>query len=241
MNAGRAHFTVHTDVFDGPLDLLLHLVQRDGVDLAHFRVSDIASAYLEALDRLVAIDLAIAGDHLVMAATLVHLKSLELLGRPAVLDPDEPDPAEALAEQIRAHAMLRESAERLDRLPRVGRDVAVRSSPEPTSGRTLQPGDIWQLLDLYETLLRRTQVPLADVVIHGDVIHVEDALASIRGWLSAGGGQGALLELLAGRATRAERVVVFLAVLELCRLGEVDLHQATHLGPVDVWTRRRAA
>ena len=79
-------FVVQTEVFDGPLDLLLHLVKRDGISLARVSISAIADSYLSYLDRMRALDLAIAADWLVMAATLCHLKALELEAHPVALN-----------------------------------------------------------------------------------------------------------------------------------------------------------
>ena len=85
-------FTIHTDVFDGPLDLLLYLVKRDGIALARVEVGRIADAYLAWIDKVRSLDLSVAADFLFMAATLVHLKSLHLLPLPAGQRTDRPCP-----------------------------------------------------------------------------------------------------------------------------------------------------
>ena len=110
-----AAWTIVTDVFEGPLDLLLYLVKRDGVDLRALKLAAIADAYLTYLDQMRAVDLAIASEYLVMAAQLVHLKSLELLPRlPAGL---EEDPAEQLAQRIQEYAKYRAAADLLEQRP----------------------------------------------------------------------------------------------------------------------------
>lgn len=236
---GRAAFVVHTDVFDGPLDLLLHIVERDGIDLAHFRVSDIASAYLAALDRLVSLDLVVAGEHLVMAARLVYLKSLELLPRPASVPEEEADPAAALADQLAAHAVLRAQADALDALPRIGRDVAVRAPLEPDPrARRLAPFSPWALLDLFEGLVARADARTAVLEVHGDVVDLGATRRALRTRLQLAGGHAWLHDLLVGG--RAQKVVGFLAVLESHRDGEFDLQQEVHLGPVEVSLRQVA-
>src|SRR5690349_10294681 len=130
--SGVVAFTVHTDVFDGPLDLLLHLVKRDGISLARLEVSRIADAYLAYLDQMRELDLAIAADWLVMAATLVHLKALELLPRPpAILEEDETDPRDALLAQLADYERVKIDARALDARTMVGRDVLVRIGETP--------------------------------------------------------------------------------------------------------------
>ncbi|MEQ1501452.1 MAG: segregation/condensation protein A [Myxococcota bacterium] len=143
--AGRTAFTVHTDVFDGPLDLLLHLVKRDGISLARLEVARIADAYLAYLDRMRELDLAVAADWLVMAATLVHLKALELLPRPPTLlaTKEEADPRDALLQQLREYERIKLAASALDARPMVGRDVFVRVGEQvPSTDRPWRSGSI---------------------------------------------------------------------------------------------------
>jgi len=136
---GPVVFTVHTDVFDGPLDLLLHLVQRDGISLARLQISRIANAYLAYLDQMRALDLSIAADWLVMAATLIHLKALELLPRPpSILAEDEPDPRDTLLEQLREYERIKGAAGALDQLQQVGRDVFTRMPERAPEGNAIR-------------------------------------------------------------------------------------------------------
>lgn len=235
-------WTVHTEVFEGPLDLLLYLVRRDGIDLEQFPVSRIAEAYLEYLDRMRVLHLGVAAEYLVMAATLVWLKSLELFQRrPAVLDDEEEaeDPRRALARRLLELQRYREAAERLDAGVQLGREVFVREPGEvDVADRPVaSPIDAFGLLDLYYELLERE--PAADLVIEVGR-RGPDVAGCCRGvlqWLHRRGGEGDLADLLASLPTRAQRVVTFLAVLEMARLQWVDLHQEAHLGPVGVTAR----
>ena len=97
MSTNEAPWTIRTPVFEGPLDLLLYLIKRDGIDLSKLKVSDIADSYLEYIDQMRGLNLTIAAEYLVMASTLSYLKSLELLTRvPALLEAgEEEDPSEA--------------------------------------------------------------------------------------------------------------------------------------------------
>lgn len=235
--SGSVAFTVHTDVFDGPLDLLLHLVKRDGISLARLEVSRIADAYLAYLDQMRELDLAIAADWLVMAATLVHLKALELLPRPpAILEDDQTDPRDALLAQLVDYERIKLAASGLDGRPQVGRDVFVRlGEPPPQSDRPwISPVDAFGLLDILHEVLARAAVP-------EPVVRLGDGGPNInlccRRVLSALGGKGGTFDLagmLRTLRSRAERVITFIAVLEMARLGWLDVEQTVHLGPVHV-------
>ncbi len=227
-------WTIHTEVFDGPLDLLLYLVRRDGIDLLHLPVRHIADSYLAYLDRLRALNLSIAADYLVMAATLVHLKSLELLPRPPTpVDEDEIDPREALAEKLRAHAKLAARADALEALPQVGHEVWVRPEDDGKKGEApLAAGDAFALLDVYYEMLVRRDAPPPRVELSHDGPDLAGCVRRLLAALGDVGGRGELGAILRALPTRADRVVTFLATLEMARLGWIDVVQAGHLAPV---------
>lgn len=230
-------FTVRTDVFDGPLDLLLHLVKRDGISLARLEVARIADAYLTYLDGMRALDLAIAADWLVMAATLVHLKALELLPRPpAILAEEEQDPRDALLEQLQAYEIAKLGASALDAQLLVGRDVFVREGIEPPQADRpfVSPVDVFGLLDILHDVLARGRAPDPIVRLGGSGPNIGACCRRVLGALGGKGGRFALQPLLLTLPTRAERVVTFVAVLEMARLAWVDVDQEAHLAPIEV-------
>lgn len=230
---------IHTEVFDGPLDLLLYLVKRDGVDLRTLKVSSIADAYLAFVERMRELHLGVAAEYLVMAATLCYLKSLELLPRPpTVADEEEEgqDPREVLRQQLIAYQRYRESADFLDARPQVGRDTWVRE-PEiidddrlPVSSRI----DAFGLLDVYYGLITReaTEEPTHTILEPG--VDFDACCRNVLSVLSSQGGKGELGAILAGFLRRSERVVSFIAALEMAKLGWLDLVQREHAGPVAV-------
>lgn len=236
-SAGAFVFTVRTDVFDGPLDLLLHLVKRDGISLARLSIARIADAYLAYLDQMRGLDLAIAADWLVMAATLCHLKSLELLPRaPAVQEPSEPDPRDQLIEQLRDYERLQRVAGELDGCSMVGRDVFVRApQPVPAVGRPfVSPVDAFGLLDTLHAVLARGEAPEPVVKLGDGGPNIALLTRRVLAELGGKGGSFDLVTLLRALATRGERVITFIAVLEMARLGWVDVSQKVHVGPVRV-------
>jgi len=235
-DVASARWTVHTEVFDGPLDLLLYLAKRDGIDLKRLAVAVIADSYLAYLDRMRDLNLSVAGDYLVMAATLVHLKSLELLPRlPTVVEDTDEDPRQALALQLAEYARYREAADALQDRPRVGRDVFVRSPAARDKGEDLvAPMDAFGLLDLYYDLLGAAEEPEPILELEASGPDFRGCCERVLDALDAAGGRGELGQLLGSLALRSTRVITFLAVLEIARLGWLGLTQTTHLGPVEM-------
>ncbi|MGC6493122.1 MAG: segregation and condensation protein A [Myxococcota bacterium] len=233
--AVRPTWTVRTDVFDGPLDLLLYLVKRDGIDLRQVSLSSVCDSYLAFIEKLQDLHIAVASDYLVMAATLCHLKSLELLPRPpAILEDEGVDPREALARQLEAYEQIKEASEALDARPRVGRDVAVREPVDVGElQRPLVPGtDAFGLLDAYYELLTRPEPRPAVHTIHRPEVRLDDCCRHILESLGGPGGTGELRAILRACERRSERVITFIAALELIRLGYIAHRQDGHLAVV---------
>jgi segregation and condensation protein A len=236
-----ASFVVLTSVFDGPLDLLLHLVKRDGIDLERLEVAKVADAYLAWLDRMRALDLSVAGEWLVLAATLVHLKSLSLLPRlPAAKDGEpELDPREAFAQQLREHALAKAGADLLDARPQIGREFTVRArqgeigGPAPVAAEV----DAFGLLDVLFEVLSRKAEPEPSLRFSDGHKSRPDPEVCCRRVLALAPNVGDTLPLvpvLGALPTRAERVVTFVGVLEMTRLGWIGVRQEEHLGPIEV-------
>lgn len=232
-------FTIRTSVFDGPLDLLLYLVKRDGIPLERVEVGRIADAYLEWIGRVRQLDLSVAADFLFLAATLVHLKSLHLLPRPpAALDPDEPDPRDALIAQLVEYEAVQRMARALDTRPQVGDTVHLRPPRETDRGPApLARGSAFALLDLYHELLMRGGPPEVKFDAEGSGPDFGSCCRRVVRLLAESGGAADLAALLAPLASRGLRVVTFVGVLEMTRLQWLDLVQERHLGPVTVERR----
>lgn len=236
-----AVWTIRSDVFDGPLDLLLHLVRREGVDLRTMRIAPITDAFLAYLDELRDLHLGVASDYLVMAATLCRLKALELLPRAptaTAVDAPEDDPREALVKRLVEHQRYKEAAEALDARPWLGRDVFARA-PEPFEGPrpVATPLDAFGLLDLYHAMLRRASVAEPVHEVHQAGLDLGTTCRAVLRVLGGVGGKLDLGDVLRAFHSRAERVVAFLAVLEMARLRWVGLVQGEHLGPVHLESR----
>jgi segregation and condensation protein A len=243
----EAGWIIHTDVFEGPLDLLLYLVRRDGVDVTKVRIADICDAYLGYLDRLRDLRLNVAADYLVMAATLVHLKSLAMLPRapsPTSDDGEEDeDPTEALARQLEEYQRIKEAAEALDARDMLGRDSFARPVVEVDSAdRPVVAGiDAFALLDMYWDMLARQAVGPTVHTLPDDGPDLERCCRFVLDCLDVGDGRGELGTILRQLPRAGERVVSFVAALEMVRMHWIGVSQQRHLGPVQVWYENRDA
>ncbi|MFH1467252.1 MAG: segregation/condensation protein A [Pseudomonadota bacterium] len=226
---------VRTEVYDGPLDLLLQLVQRDGVDLFHLPLVEITREYLAALAHMQVVDLDLAGEFLVMAATLCELKSRELLPGPVLAEAEEGevDPKELLIRRILLHQRYRNAAEELFRGDLLDRDTFTRPDvPVDDRARPVEPGiDAVELCELYSRSLARRDRPPPVHEIEREPLHWRAALLGVLEALDDGQ-EHSLDELLAQHAPLPPRILTFLGVLELCRLGAVTVHQREHLSPI---------
>jgi segregation and condensation protein A len=232
---------VQTEVFDGPLELLLYLIRREGgVDIRKIRITPIADAYLQHLTKIEKMNLDTAGNFIVMAATLCFLKSRELLPDLEMdSDEEEEDPRiirERLAQRLIEYRRYQEASHRLQSRNKL--DVEVFASvpiEAKESAQKVEAGvNIMGLLRIYQRLL---QDDLAPPPVHT----VKRATYSIREmseWIIAQlAKEESFFELLSRLEHRSERIVFFLALLELARLEYIDFDQACHLGPIQITPR----
>ena len=228
-------YQVHVDVFHGPLDLLLYLVQRAEIDLRNIPIAQVTEQYLRYLDVLQVIDVERAGEFVVMAGKLIELKSKVVLPRAEeqVLEESE-DPRKELVRQLieykrykDATGLLDECAERRNRL------FARRSPPEPTSKASpkLQPVEIWDLVSAFGRLLRETLTDQAhEVIADHTPIHVyaERIVAMLEE-----NGRQPFSAIFTPPHHRSRLVGTFLAVLELVRGFRLWVEQEESLG--EIW------
>jgi segregation and condensation protein A len=240
----RADPPVHVGVYDGPLDLLLYLVRREGVALREIPVARICAAYLEHLHGLDDIDVDRAGEYLAMASTLCLLKARELLPRApdAAREEEEEDPREALERRLVEYERFRDAAEQLGARQVLGRDVFARRAPAPAPDeQPIDPvTDTWGLASLFYGLLDRRAAPEPQ---HTVTFEKYTMLATVRTVLERldDGEEHQLAELWLDMPFRRARLITFLAVLESARFQLLDVSQRVHLGAVTLRSRGRAA
>ena len=212
-------FAIWLEQFEGPLDFLLYLVKKNNFDLTDTAILPITEQYLAYISELDEDHFELAGDYLLMASTLIAIKTELLLPRPeeANGERDERDPKAELIARLEDYAQIKEASRRLDQLVRLERDVflAMASLPNPEIMAAELPS--YPATMLTDSLLKMQLKP--DYQMHtvkADSIPLEDRIASITRQL-ASQGQGKFAELLDKSQGKLGIVVSFVAVLELIK------------------------
>jgi segregation and condensation protein A len=233
--------------FEGPLDLLLHLVKKHELDILNIPIAFITDQYLRMLDVMRSLDLDVAGEYLLMAATLAHLKSRELVPPDPVADAqaadgddeDDIDPRQELIRRLLEYQKFKDAAGKLADRPVTGRNVFPRgSSAEDVANLHVLPGGaplaevpVFRLIESLERVLSRAKVTFTHDVVT-DRISITDRITELADRLEAEGSfsfescfafveQGGEMAQIKGQV-----VVTFLAILEMTRLKMVRLTQA---------------
>jgi segregation and condensation protein A len=223
--------------FEGPLDLLLHLIRKHEIDITNIPIAFITEEYLRYLDAMQSLDLGVAGEYLVMAATLLQIKSQMLLPQAASVDSDDgdedgEDPRAALVARLLEYQRYKDAAGRLGGRELMGRDVFARPSRanayEADAGPPdLLPVSLYQLLEALNRLLTdRPAEKLHEITPAG--ISLRATIARIAEHLQEHP-RVTLLELVylhGPEPTRNDIVITFLALLELAKMRMVKLFQA---------------
>jgi segregation and condensation protein A len=222
---------VNLPIFDGPLDLLLHLVRKQELDINELRLADLTEPYLAYVERIQELNLDAGGEFLAIAATLIWIKSRSLLPREAQAD-DEPDPEtleEMLLLRLQEYQRFKEAALRLTERDLLGREVFARSpGPDPDAppaeGPVFEEVSLFGLLEAFRQALERA-ASVRDLHIIPERSRVEDKVDALLRRLAAGAPLF-LHDVFADAADREEIILTFIAMLELVRLGAVRLSQA---------------
>ena len=226
---------MRTAVFDGPLDLLLYLIRRDGIDVRDIPIAHVTQEYLAILEEMRELDLNIAGEFLVMASTLCQLKSRELLPREEqAVEEEEEDPKERLVRRLIEYERFKEAAEDLSRRDWLGRDLFARLRTGAEVERPLaRDVEALALAEAFASVLEKAKLPPP----RHDVELEQWSLVESVEWLmdSLPPGKPVEMQDIFGQLkSRTQRVQAFVAVLEMARIQLVDLEQTAHLGPLRV-------
>lgn len=236
-------YPVRAGTFEGPLDLLIHLIRQHEMDVYDIPIVLVTQQYLEYLDLMAELDLDVAGEFLVMAATLIHIKSRTLLPRPdpAQEDPAE-DPREALVRRLLEHQRFKAAAELLhekeiQRSAQWGRPdervaEVVGEAPEPEI-----EVDLFSLMTAFRQVLDRAR-KRPRVYLPPEQISIESRIEQLETLLLEREACG-FEELFADVDTRAGMIVTFLALLEMIRLKRIRAFQQVAGGPIRVYRRER--
>jgi len=228
---------VELEIFEGPLDLLLHLIKKNEVSITDIPIATITEQYLATLDLLQTLSLDVAGEFLVMASTLIHIKSRMLLpaGDDGGDDEDEGfDPRDELVRRLLEYQRYKEAAQDLDQREVLSRDVFARSaSPTEEAGpRGFREVSVFELLAALKRIIDRLpkdtfhEVTLEKITVREKMTHLLDILRAHSSILFEA--------LFAEVSSRMEIIVTFLAMLELVKVRAIRIVQEEMAGPIKI-------
>jgi segregation and condensation protein A len=229
-------YRVQLATFEGPLDLLLHLIQAHELDVMDIPIGFVTEKYVEYVMLMQELNIDIASEYLVMAATLAHIKSKMLLPTPPEGQDDElepeMDPRIELVRRLLEYQKYKLAAEDLASRSVLGRDVFPRGVPAPEveGPAPIAPISLFKLLDAFQTVLARARTTV-DHEIDFERFSISDRINELADILRSRR-RIAFEELFAGQLTRVDLIVTFLALLEMTRLRMTRLSQAAPLDAI---------
>ncbi len=240
-------YEVHLSKFDGPLDLLLHLIEKAQLDIKDIFVSEITAQYLAYMDEIDDLDLSSASEFLTMAATLIYIKSRQLLPRiPKEVDEDAEDEETRLIRQLREYKVYKQAGEDLQCLyesavgafKRLPEEIAFDEKEVSLTGISVE-----KLHDAFFALLhakREVEVDVEENPLHSvkqDAFTVQTQLVHVRRTLREKG-KVLFSTLFGDDSTRIEMVVTFMALLEMLVRNEISISQEGSFAPIEVQAQK---
>ncbi|UCE04067.1 MAG: segregation/condensation protein A [Candidatus Latescibacterota bacterium] len=236
-------YVVKLEQFEGPLDLLLYLIQREEMDIYDIQIARITDSYLRHIEEMDRLDLDPAGDFLVMAATLLRIKARMLLPIQPAGEEGEEDPRRELVERLVEYKKFKEAARRLEQHESDRQLSYTRPLDESLVEEARKAGDeetfdvsLSQLVKALQGVLGRFET----VVTHEvqlEPVSIEDQVALLQERLERRG-RLSFSELFEGARSRIEVIVTFMALLELIKGGALSVHQADSFSELWIFPRR---
>lgn len=223
------------NVFEGPMDLLVHLVKRNDVDIYDIPIALITDQYLEYLEMMKAMNIDIAGDFILMASTLTQIKSKMLL--PSDKDEEEDDPRSEISAPLEEYFCIKSLAQILAKRNRLGEDTFVRNVC--LKDMSLKPedkiikADLFELIDAFQRIINRLS-PEHKVEFKAEGISVKKKISEIAEFLEAKG-NASFDELFSGNTEKYQIIVTFLALLEMAKVCLIRIVQHVRTGVIRVF------
>jgi len=227
-----------SDIFEGPMDLLVHLIKKNEINIYDIPIALITEQYLLYLEWLKALSVEYAAEFVVMASTLTQIKSRMLLPVHDEEEGAEEDPRQAIVRPLIEYLRIKSAAEQLAERPLLGEDTFTR--PTSTAALAVAAGDdevikigLFELIDAFQRILSGLPDE-ARIEFTADTISVKERISQIADLLEARGSL-TFFELFSERPTRGEIVVTFLAILEMVKLALIRLAQHVNSGIIRIF------
>ena len=225
-------YDVHLEIFEGPLDLLLYLIKKEDLDISEIEVSKITKEYLAYLDLLKEMNLEVAGDFLVMAATLMQIKAKMLLPKSEGEEEDGPNPLEELKSKLTEYQKFKEAAQLLHQREMDFASIYYRKSPTFDKDDYIVEVSIFDLMESFRDVLKELPKDVKEIVFKE--IPIEQKIREILDMFE-GKDYLSFTEILKKETTRHGLVVCFLSILELIRLKQIIARQSEQFGDFRVY------
>jgi len=225
----RVPYIFRLEMFEGPLDLLLHLINKNELDITNIPIALITDQYLEYLKLMKVLNLDIAGEYLLMAATLLHIKSKMLLpSSPEQEEEEGEDPRAELVRRLLEYQNYKKAAVELERRPLLDRDVFIRlisvDTEEPAEEKRVEVS-LFELLEAFRQVLERVKAETFHEVIL-ERLSVEEKVQEILSLLQMEKRSIAFHLLFPDQPSRREVIITFLAILELVKMKLIRIFQS---------------
>lgn len=223
------------ETFEGPLDLLLYLIRRQNLDILEISVSAVTDQYMRYIELMTALELDLAGEYLLMAATLAEIKSRLVLPRPASAEEDEEDPRAELVRRLREYERFKAAAQNLDDVPRVERDVYLARAARPhiVAKRAEPDVALSELLSAFTEAMQRAKLHSSHEVTR-EPLSVRERMTEVLARLNTATSFVAFTGLFDPTEGRHGLVVTFLALMQLLQDGLIEVVQAKAYAPIHV-------
>ena len=231
--------TFRLDVFEGPLDLLLHLISRNKVSIDDIPIALILDQYLSYLEAMKSLDMEVTSDFIVMAAQLILIKSRMVLPRPE--EPDAEDPRKELVRRLEEYQLFKQAAGWLtQRADKVGELVTKDAEPLPGKPEYKRRHEQAELLAALLTMAASKELPSREIpqvfseLVGRESETIEDATERVKALLKDQC-RASILEILVSAGNRRAAIATFLALLEMCRdkVIHIDESDCAALGPAE--------
>jgi segregation and condensation protein A len=233
--AVESQYRVTLPIYEGPLDLLLFLIRKAEVDIYDIPIAKITAEFLEYVTIMEEMQLEVAGEFFVMAATLMLIKSQMLLPKPSTAELEGiEDPRSELIRQLLKYERFQKLSEDMRQMEESEAGYYARGLEQsPEEQTTLAKITLFDLIAALKQALNEIQKP-EFATIDREVMRIEDCISRIRQVLAERGEGFFISELWDLAATRGDIIIVFISILELWRLGEITVRQTRSFSPITV-------
>jgi segregation and condensation protein A len=226
---------VFLEAFEGPLDMLLYLIRRQNLDILDIPIAEITKQYMNYIELMQVLQLELAGEYLLMAATLAEVKSRMLLPRLASEDPaEESDPRAELVRRLQEYERFKRAAEGIERMPRLDRDTWVASADLVDRKVVRIPPQVTlqEMLAAFQEVLSRSDM-FAHHHVQREPLSVRQRMTDVLSTLTSSAFVD-FVKLFSADEGRRGVTVTFVAILELLREGLIEIVQSEAYGPLHV-------